>query len=91
MPNLPMRLCPALGDGFDADPLVHQAWLALVLFGGSELDRVSVAALLAQWQHHQHLTSNQAMAVVARFPAPTTPPIPPHVEGRRIAGQTRRI
>jgi hypothetical protein len=86
MHNLPI---PSVPDGFDGNPIVERAWHALICFG-SDLNRSDAATLLSMWRFSPELSSREHTAILARFPARETPPVPDQVDGHRIAGRTRR-
>lgn len=70
------------------DPVVIKAYAALTAFGDL-LDSVTAARLLPMWRHYKQLSPEQAAAVVARFPRPAVPTLPPGVLGQPVGTRPR--
>ena len=68
---------------------IEQAWAALVAFAGP-ITRDQASDLLPHWSRHRDLTDELRRAVLARFAAPTAPPLPEHVDGVRVGGPVAR-
>jgi len=60
---------PVLGDGWDAHPIVVEAWRALIAFG-ADLDRAQATVLITMWCHRVELSEREWRAVMRRFPVP---------------------
>lgn len=64
---------PQLGDGYDNDPVVQTAWIAVAAFSRPTLARDDAAALLRLWWRGEELTPPERTAVLTRFPERLAP------------------